>query len=432
MHKTDSRTPKNGSTNGRAVAESSFRHTQLPNGLTIIAEPNPAARSVAVGFFVRTGSRDETPEVSGVSHFLEHMVFKGTLSRSADDVNREFDEMGADYNAYTSEENTVYYATVLPEHRPRAVGLLADILRPAIREEDFTTEKQVILEEIQMYEDQPPFGADDRCKAMHFASHPLARSVLGTLKSVGDLAVDQMRDYFRRRYSADKITLVACGRVGFDVLVGDAERLCGGWPAYPAPRETPRHARQGGFATMHKESATQEYVLTLSNGPSATDEDRFAAKLLATVLGDDSGSRLYWELVDPGLCESASLSHHGYQGTGVFMTYFSCDPERAEANLKIVAEVLSRAEREGVTAAELAQAKSKVASRVVLGSERPRGRLFTVGSNWINRQTYRTVQDDLNSIEAVTLDDVAAVVRKYPLSGGTTVAVGPLREVKAT
>jgi predicted Zn-dependent peptidase len=408
-----------------------FRKHTLANGFTVVAECNDAAHTTATGFFVNTGARDEDDAVWGVSHFLEHMVFKGTLSRSADDVNREFDEMGADYNAYTSEENTVYYATVLPEHQSRSVGLLADILRPAIREADFTTEKQVILEEIQMYEDQPPFGADDRVKALHFAKHPLGRSVLGTIKSVGDLAVDQMREYFRRRYSADKITLVACGRVAFDKLVGDAERLCGSWPAFPAPRETPRHGRQGGFTTMHKESATQEYVLALANGPSATDEDRFAAKLLATVVGDDSGSRLYWELVDPGYCESASLSHHGYQGTGVFMTYFSCDPERAEANLKIVADVVSRLERDGVTAVELAQAKSKVASRVVLGSERPRGRLFTVGSNWINRQTYRSVQDDLNSIEAVTLDDITAVLRKYPFSGATTIAVGPLKEVKS-
>ena len=408
-----------------------FRKHTFPSGLSVVAECNDTAHTTAVGFFVNTGSRDEDDAVWGVSHFLEHMVFKGTLSRSADDVNREFDEMGADYNAYTSEENTVYYATVLPEHQTRAVGLLADILRPAIRDADFTTEKQVILEEIKMYEDQPPFGADDRLKALHFASHPLARSVLGTTRSVGDLSVDQMRDYFRRRYSADKITLVACGRVAFDTLVGDVEKLCGGWPAFPAPRETPRHGTHGGFDTMHKESASQEYVLALANGPSATDEDRFAAKLLATVLGDDSGSRLYWELVDPGYCESASLSHYGYQGTGLFMIYFSCDPERAEANLKIVGDLVARAQSDGVTAAELAQAKSKVSSRVVLASERPRGRLFTVGSNWINRQTYRTVQDDLNSIDAVTIGDIAAILRKYPLTAKTTVAVGPLREVKA-
>src|SRR2546423_2235 len=124
--------------------------------------------AVAVGFFVRTGARDESEPLAGVSHFLEHMVFKGTDGRSADDVNSEFDEMGAQYNAQTGEETTVYYASVLPEYQDRVVHLWADVLRPALREEDFRTEKQVIIEEIRMYDDQPPFGADDRCKALFF------------------------------------------------------------------------------------------------------------------------------------------------------------------------------------------------------------------------------------------------------------------------
>src|SRR5215213_1200527 len=137
-----------------------FHNHRLENGLEIIAETNPDAHSMSVAFIVQTGSRDESDEVAGVSHFLEHMVFKGTPTRSAADVNREFDEMGAHYNAFTSEENTVYYAAMLPEHQTAAVELLADIIRPSLRDEDFETEKQVILEEIQMYEDQPPFGAD--------------------------------------------------------------------------------------------------------------------------------------------------------------------------------------------------------------------------------------------------------------------------------
>ena len=191
----------------------------MPNGLEIVAECNGAAYSTAMGFFVKTGSRDETDDVAGVSHFLEHMVFKGTPTRSADDVNREFDEMGADYNAYTNEENTVFYAAVLPEYQDRAVELLADILRPALREDDFDTEKKVILEEIQMYEDQPPFGADDKCRAAYFGPHPLGQSVLGTAESVAALTAEAMRDYFRRRYSPGNIVLAAAGRVDFDALV---------------------------------------------------------------------------------------------------------------------------------------------------------------------------------------------------------------------
>src|SRR6476646_939391 len=138
-----------------------FHQHTLPNGLQIIGETSPAARSAALGFFVRTGSRDETPEECGVTHFLEHMIFKGTPHRTALDVNRDFDKIGADYNAYTSEENTVFYAAVLPEYLPQAVDILADILRPSLRQADFDVEKNVIIEEIGMYEDQPMFSAFD-------------------------------------------------------------------------------------------------------------------------------------------------------------------------------------------------------------------------------------------------------------------------------
>ena len=249
--------------------------------------------STALGFFVNTGARDENDAVAGVSHFLEHMAFKGTPSRSADDVNREFDEMGAHYNAFTNEENTVFYAAVLPEHQDQAVDLLADILRPSLREDDFNTEKQVILEEIQMYEDQPPFGADDKCRALHYGAHPLGRSVLGTAESVGGLSAEAMLDYFRRRYSPGNIVLAGAGRIDFDALVDLAERRCGDWTPAATGRTVEPAAARDGFQVLHKETATQQYVLQLAAGPAAEDADRYAAKLLATVLGDDSGSRLY-------------------------------------------------------------------------------------------------------------------------------------------
>ena len=149
-----------------------FHSHKLANGLQLIGETSSGARSVALGFFVRTGSRDETPEVSGVSHFLEHMVFKGTPRRSALDVNRDFDRIGANYNAFTSEENTVFYAGILPEYLPQAVDLLADILRPSLRVQDFEMEKNVIIEEIGMYEDQPMWSAYDHAKKAYFAEHP--------------------------------------------------------------------------------------------------------------------------------------------------------------------------------------------------------------------------------------------------------------------
>jgi predicted Zn-dependent peptidase len=404
-----------------------FKKQQLANGLTVIAECNPESCTTAVGFFVQTGARDEAPAVAGVSHFLEHMLFKGTPRRSADDVNREFDEMGADYNAYTSEENTVYYASVLPEYQTSAVELLADILRPALREEDFNTEKQVIIEEIRMYEDSPPFGADERIKALHFGEHPLSKSVLGTAQSITDLPVSAMRSYFECRYSPGNIVLAAAGKVDFDKLVRDAEGFTKAWRPMQVSRETPRASGQGQFELMVKEAATQQYILQMSDGPGSADTDRHASKLLAMILGDDTGSRLYWELVNPGRAEQAQLAHYEYQGTGVFMSYLCCEPELAKENREMLLDVLKQAHDSGITARELAQAKSKRSARLVLSSERSQRRMFALGGNWVSRQDYKSVADELAATEKVTLEEVHAVLQKYSLRTPTTVAVGPLQ-----
>lgn len=405
-----------------------LRHT-LPNGLEIVAECNSQAYSTALGFFVRAGARDETDEIAGVSHFLEHMMFKGTPTRTADDVNREFDEMGASYNAFTSEEHTVYYAAVLPEYQDRAAELLADILRPSLRVEDFEMEKQVILEEIHMYEDQPPFGADEKCRALYFGEHPLARSVLGTIASVTDLSVEAMRDYFGRRYSPGNLVLAAAGCVHFENLVAMTERMCGHWERNGDPRKLTAARPATGFSVIHKENATQQYVVQHSPGPGCFDEDRFAAKLLSTVVGDDTGSRIYWDLVDTGVAEQASLGHYEYDDAGVFLTYLSCVPELAAENLQRIHNLLTDLECHQITPAELSQAKNKLSSRIVLSSEGPQGRLFVVGSDWIQRSEYRSVRNDLDAVHEVTTDQVAAVVSKYPLAQATIMTIGPLADV---
>jgi predicted Zn-dependent peptidase len=405
-----------------------FRSHTLDNGLEIVAECNDAAHSVGVGFFVRTGARDETDEVAGVSHFLEHMVFKGTPKRSADDVNREFDELGAHYNAFTSEENTVYYASVLPEYQEPVIDILADIMRPSLRDEDFNMEKKVIIEEIQMYADQPPFGMDDKIKEIHYGKHPLARSVLGTEETVGGLAVGQMRDYFESRYAPNNMFVAAAGKVDFDALVKQVESRCGKWAAVKSPRDIPTSQSKSSFQLVSRASSAQQYILQLADAPAAEDDRRFASKLLATIFGDDSGSRLYWDLIDPGLVESASVGHYEYQGVGMYFTWVSCNPEDAAANFARLTELQQAAERDGFTEQELHQAKSKVKSRVVLGSERPRNRLFNVGGNWLQRREYRSVADDLQALEAVQLADVHQALKDFPLTKQTTVTIGPLEE----
>jgi predicted Zn-dependent peptidase len=408
-----------------------FHSHKLPNGLQVIGETSPSARSASLGFFVRTGARDETPEISGVTHFLEHMVFKGTPNRTYLDVNRDFDRIGADYNAFTSEENTVFHAAVLPEYLPQAVDILSDILRPSLRDEDFNTEKNVIIEEIGMYEDQPGSCAYENAKRLFFADHRLANSILGTVQSITDLRRDQMHAYFQRRYIGPNITVAVAGRFDWPELIQLVEKHCGAWQSGPVGRDCVRETPgSGGFKVVTKEKVTQEHVILMGGGPPADSPLRHAADLLSMIVGDDSGSRLYWALVDPGLAESADCSFHEYEGTGSFYTSFSGEPEEAESNLEIVLEVLRDTHRDGVTEEELQQARNKILSRVVRASERPKGRMIAVGMHWIYQHEYRTMDDELKAYEAVTTKTIREVLDRYPIDRVSTLALGPLTSLK--
>lgn len=403
-----------------------FYEQKLANGLQVIAELNPNVHSVALGFFVRTGARDETPEVNGVSHFLEHMVFKGTEKYSADDVNRVFDEIGAKYNASTSEEVTLFYGAVLPEYLPPVFELLSSILFPSLRTEDFDMEKKVILEEIGMYDDQPTFVAYDKVMQTHFANHPLGQSILGTVESVTALTAEQMRDYHRRQYKAGNIVLAVAGNVEWPQILELAQLHCGQWPAGRTDRPTTEARPTGGLSVIVKETSLQEQVMQLGPAPSARSPLRFAAELLSVVVGDDSNSRMYWDIVDPGHAEAAELGYNEYDGSGVWLTYLSCSPETTDENLARIQFIYDSVNRDGVSEAELAQAKNKVASRVVLRGERPMGRLSSLGNNWIYREEYRSIEDDLNILASITTADIRAMLDAYPIRQVTTAAVGPL------
>jgi predicted Zn-dependent peptidase len=359
------------------------------------------------------------------------MIFKGSERRSYLDVNRDFDRIGAHYNAFTSEENTVFHAAILPEYLPQAVDLLADILRPSLREKDFEMEKKVIIEEIAMYDDQPMWSAYDHAKRVYFAEHPLGNSILGTPDSIRALQRDQMYEYFRRRYVAPNITAVATGRFDWDALVALVEKHCGGWEDGKAPRQGVRETRgSGAFEVLTREKVTQEHVFLISAGPPVESPLRYAADVLAMVLGDDSGSRLYWSLIDPGLADSADASFRDCQGAGTFYISYSCEPARTQKNLAIVHGLLRQLQQDGVTEDELRQAKSKVLSRVVRGSERPMGRMEALGMAWTYLHEYRSVDDELKGFEGVTLKKIRQVLDRYPIDQVTTLALGPLEKVR--
>lgn len=402
-----------------------YRTHTLDNGLQILAECNDHAHTSAFGFFVRAGSRDETSDISGVSHFLEHMVFKGTPNRSAADVNLQLDEMGSHSNARTGEESTIYHASVLPEFQGNVVELLSDIMRPSLRLEDFETEKKVIIEEIMMYADQPPYGGYEKIMDAFFGDHPLGQSVLGTVQSVTDLTPEAMRDYFRLRYSPSNMVLAAAGKIDFDALIASAEQRCGHWENFEASREPTAPNFNSGFATLHKPNAHQQYILQLSPGASMESDDRFASRVAAAILGDDAGSRFYWEFLDSGLAESAGVGANEYQGCGSVMAVVCCDPDEAQSNLARMKSVLQKAVQGGVSEKELTMAKKKIASHILLASERTETRMFSVGTQWLNRQEFRTPQQIAEVYQNVTLDEVNAALKKYPMEEPMTIVIGP-------
>lgn len=406
-----------------------FRNHTLDNGLDIIAECSDSAYSMAMAFYVNTGSRDETAAVAGVSHFLEHMVFKGTPNRSAADVNRQLDEIGSQSNAFTSEEHTVYYAAVLPDYQSQALELLADIMRPSLRQEDFDTEKKVIIEEIRKYDDQPPYGAHERCMANYFGTHPLGQSVLGTVDSVSAMTRDAMMGYFEQRYSPGNIKLVATGNVDFDQLVVQAEQHCGKWKSFDTARQPHPVPANQGIDVIARESATQQYLIQISSAPSATDDLRFAHRLMTTIFGDEGGSRLFWELVDTGMAEYAVTGNYEYDGAGVTMGFFSCSPDSATEIMERVKSLQETIQANGVTEDELEMAKSKLCSQLVRRAERPANRLFAVGNNWAQRGCYRSISDVVDSFRSVTTADIAKTLAQHPLTETASVLAGPLQSI---
>ncbi|MDO5565626.1 MAG: pitrilysin family protein [Planctomycetia bacterium] len=405
-----------------------FIHRKLDNGLEIAVELNEHAYSLAVGFFVRAGARDETAALAGVSHFLEHMLFKGTDRRSADQVNRELDDMGGYANAFTSDEMTCYYAVVLPELQEHIVDLLGDIMRPALRQSDFDIEKKVIIEEINMYADQPPFGIDDQCRQLFFGEHPLGHSVLGTAESVGNLTSGQMREYFLQRYSSNNIVVVATGRVDVDALVRQLEKITKEWKPSDNVRVPVQVVSSRGKHIKVRESATQEYVFQLCDAPGIFSSARYSAAMLACIIGDDVGSRMFWALLDSGKADVAGMFYADCFDAGFFASVLHCDPERVSENLGLMQSILDQVQANGVEEDELSRAKNKLISRCVLGGENSRGRLFPIGDKWLQCRKYYSVQDDVDGLKQVTCADIRLVLDATPVDKTLLVAIGPLAD----
>ncbi|MHC4154993.1 MAG: M16 family metallopeptidase [Planctomycetota bacterium] len=374
---------------------------------------------------MRTGSRDETEQINGVSHFLEHMLFKGTEKLSALEVNQAFDRTGAQFNAFTSEENTVYYAAVLPEYLMEVTRLWIELMRPALRDEDFSIEKNVIKEEIAMYKDLPSFDVMDRCRKLHFEGHPCGNSVLGTEKSIDGMSAEQMRAYFCSRYSPNNMVVACAGNFDWEQICSAIEPGCGQWSKQDADRELEDSAGSKKKERLEKANMALEHICLMSAGVPAEDPRRFAASVLAVIIGDDVGSRFFWELVDKALAEAASMQFGAMDGTGAFYSYIRCGSENVAKVLDVVAKVFRDVEESGITQDELTKAKNKLLSALVIKNELPMGRLIDLGFNWTYLHEYRPVAQDVEDIKSVTAEQVNSLIEQLRPGDFTQLSIGP-------
>ena len=401
-----------------------FREHVLPNGLRIAAEIDPEAHSTAMGFFVRTGARDEQPEHMGVSHFLEHMMFKGTEQRTAADVDREFDDIGARHNAWTSAEMTAFHASCLPQFLDRAEDILSDILRPSLREDDFEDEKPVILEEIAMYDDQPFWGLYEKTLEHYYGSHRLAHRVLGTRETVSNLQRDTMNDYFAHQYSADNTIVSMAGNLDFEAMVQRIESHCGHWERTGAIRSyDPLEPGQAEFRD-ESDQVHQHYTCLAAPAPALQDDRRYAAGMLAHLVGHYEGSRLYWALVDPGLAEEAQCHFDPRDRAGEFLIWCSCAPQDAEACHQIVLDELENAV-DHLQEDDLLRIRSLAATNLTRAGELAADRMQRLGRILTSTGEYRPLEEELQRIQSVTLDDLRETAEAFPFTPRITGHLAP-------
>jgi len=417
-----------------STANGTVFHThRLANGLQIVAQPMPDFESVAVSYYVQTGSRDEPdPSIAGVSHFLEHMVFKGTEHLDWQQITLEFNKIGAELNAFTSHESTVFYARILGEYLDQAFELLSDMMYPRLSESDFEMEKEVIVNEIARSEDQPYNLAVRRLVQTYFGTHPLGHDVLGTRESIRNMRIEQMREYWKRRYAANNLILSVAGNFDWEHFVQLAEQRCSNWRSGETGRsiEPYEPARSINDILVDKKFKQQIMILAMPS-VGVTDPDYYAAMLGGSILGDGDGSRLYWNIYQKGLAESASAGIWAMEGTGMLMMEANSTPEEAPRVLKLLRAELDSFLDDGVHEDELRRAKDKWISNMVLSSESTFARMRSLSNDWVTEGRLLTVEEEVERIEMVTTDDVVHSFRRFPMREKQVLtALGPLDEAE--
>jgi predicted Zn-dependent peptidase len=408
------------------------RRTVLPGGLRVISEAVPGVRSVAFGVWVGVGSRDETPALAGASHYLEHLLFKGTRRRDALAIAAELEAVGGELNAFTAKEYTCYYARVLDNDLPLAVDVICDMVTSSlVTTRDVDGERSVILEEIAMHDDDPGDAVHDIFAASVWPGSPLGRPVLGTVDSITAMSRSSIAGYYRRRYRPGNLVIAAAGNVDHGALVRLVKRAFADIAVDDSAE--PAAVRVGGAAPMFAPAKTvvarpteQANIILGSPGISRLDDRRFALGVLNAALGGGMSSRLFQEVREKrGLAYSVYSFTSHYADTGLVGVYAGCAPAKAREVLDICREQLHLVGTAGLTAEELDRGKGQMRGGLVLGLEDTGSRMSRLGKAELVYGELMTIDEILAAIDAVTLDDVHEVAMALFAAPQAIAAVGP-------
>jgi predicted Zn-dependent peptidase len=391
------------------VSTQPARLTTLDSGVRVVTEAMPSVRSIALGFWVRAGSRDENPDQAGISHFLEHLLFKGTERYSSRQIDEEFDAMGAEVNAGTSKETTSVYSRFLDGHLERAFDVLQDmVLRPAYPEVD--SERQVVIEEIAMYEDEPSDKVHDVLAHAIFGEHPLGRPIIGRADVISSVPVPQIAAWHDGRYVPGNIVVAAAGNLDHERIVELVASAFGDAVSSPAPFSTP--APTLPVLRFHTKETEQYHLCLGAPGIARADERRFALRVLDTILGGATSSRLFQEVREArGLAYSVYSYASHYADTGQVALYVGTRPDNVGEAMDVIGSELRRLQEDGVTEEELERARENVKGRTVLSMESTLTRMNRLGSSVLMGVPLLTVDEVLAAFDAVTLDEVVALAR---------------------
>jgi len=403
--------------------------TTLDCGLTVVTDPMPDVRSVAVGFWVGTGSRDEDGGLAGASHFLEHLLFKGTETRSARSIAEAVDEVGGDMNAFTTKEYTAFYLRVLSDALDTGLDILSDIMwQPAFRPDEVEAERQVILEEILMHGDEPADLVHEVLAEALWPGHPLGRDVLGTEESIEGLKRDDIAAFHAQHYRPGNIVLAAAGDFEPDVLMAGIEARFRGGDAGAHPRRDAPELSSRPLAVLNRPTE-QAHLMVGFRAFDRHDEDRYALSVLDHVLGGGMSSRLFQEIREErGLAYSVYSYRALYQGTGALAVYAGTAPARAKEVLGLIHAELDRMTDTGITARELAMAKSHLRGSLALALEDSGARMSRVGRGQLVHGSVPTLEQVDEHLSAVTQVDVDRVIERVLGGPRVVAAVGPFTE----